>query len=138
MSTTNTTNHIGRKVSRIRELRGMKQEALAMELGVSQQTVSNIEKSATIESDLLAQVAKILGVTPEAIENFSEEAVFNIINNFNDNSSNNGAWSSNPTFNFNPIDKLLESYEENKQLYERLLQAEKDKVTYLEELLRNK
>src|SRR5690606_31038702 len=128
MSTTNTTNHIGRQVSRIRELRGMKQGAVAMELGVSQQTVCNIEKRAPIESDLLAQVAKILGVTPEAIENFSEEAVFNIINNFNDNSSNNGAWSSNPTFNFNPIDKLLESYEENKQLYERLLQAEKDKV----------
>ncbi|WP_149526052.1 helix-turn-helix transcriptional regulator [Sphingobacterium hotanense] len=135
MSTTNTTNHIGRKVSRIRELRGMKQEALAMELGVSQQTVSNIEKSATIESDLLAQVAKILGVTPEAIENFSEEAVFNIINNtFNNNSSDNStliASSANYLPTFNTTDKLVE-------LYERLLQAEKDKVSYLEELLRNK
>jgi len=40
MNTTNTTNHIGRKISRIRELRGMKQETLAIELGVSQQTVS--------------------------------------------------------------------------------------------------
>lgn len=138
MSTTNTTNNIGRKISRIRELRGMKQEALAIELGVSQQTVSNIEKSAAIEADLLAQVAEILGVTPEAIENFSEEAVFNIINNFNDNSSNNGAWSSNPTFNFNPIDKLLEAHEENKNLYERLLEAEKSKIEYLERLLGEK
>lgn len=138
MSTTNTTNHIGRKISRIRELRGMKQEALAIELGVSQQTVSNIEKSAAIEADLLAQVAEILGVTPEAIENFSEEAVFNIINNFNDNSSNNGAWSSNPTFNFNPIDKLLEAHEENKNLYERLLEAEKSKIEYLERLLKDR
>jgi len=138
MSTTNTTNHIGRKVSRIRELRGMKQEALAMELGVSQQTVSNIEKSATIESDLLAQVAKILGVTPEAIENFSEEAVFNIINNTftSHDTSTLHAINIHPTFN--PVDKLIEAHEENKRLYERLLQAEKDKVTYLEELLRNK
>lgn len=138
MSITNTTSHIGRKISRIRELRGMKQESLAVELGVSQQTVSNIEKSAAIEADLLAQVAVILGVTPAAIENFSEEAVFNIINNFNDNSSNNGAWSSNPSFEFNPVSKLLEAQEENKRLYERLLDAEKSKVSYLEKLLNQK
>ena len=137
MSTTNTTNHIGRKISRIRELRGMKQEALAIELGVSQQTVSNIEKSAAIEADLLTQVAEILGVTSEAIENFSEEAVFNYFNNFHDNSGA-GAYSTNPTYTFNPTDKLIEAYEENKKLYERLLEAEKSKVEYLERLLKNK
>lgn len=128
MSTTNTTNHIGRKISRIRELRGMKQEALAIELGVSQQTVSNIEKSAAIEADLLAQVAEILGVTPEAIENFSEEAVFNIINNtFQDSSSNNN----NYLCTINPLDKIVE-------LYERLVEAEKSKVEYLEKLLKDR
>ncbi|HTN20446.1 MAG TPA: helix-turn-helix transcriptional regulator [Pelobium sp.] len=37
------TLHIGRKISRIRELRGMKQEALAQELGISQQAVSKLE-----------------------------------------------------------------------------------------------
>lgn len=125
-------NKIGPKISRLRELRGMKQEALASALGVSQQTVSNMERSVEIEEDLLAQVAEILGVTSETIKNFSEEAVFNIINTFNDNSSNNGAWSSNPTFTFNPIDKLIEVYEENKKLYERLLEAEKSKVELLE------
>lgn len=137
MSTTNTTNHIGRKISRIRELRGMKQEALAIELGVSQQTISNIEKSAAVEADLLAQVAGILGVTPEAIENFSEEAVFNYFNNFHDNSGA-GAYSTNPTYTFNPLDKLMEVQEENKKLYERLLEAEKSKVEYLETLLKDK
>ncbi len=137
MHTTNTTNHIGRKISRIRELRGLKQEALAIELGVSQQTVSNIEKSESIEAALLAQVAEILGVTPEAIENFSEEAVFNYFNNFHDNSGA-GAYSSNPSFNFNPLDKLLEAHEENKNLYERLLEAEKAKLDYLERLLKGK
>ena len=131
-------NKIGPKISRLRELRGMKQEALATALGVSQQTISNIERSESIEADLLAQVAEILGVTPDAIENFSEEAVFNIINTFNDNSSNNGAWSSNPTFSFNPIDKLIGVYKENKKLYERLLEAEKSKVEYLEKLLNSK
>ncbi|MFD2969537.1 helix-turn-helix domain-containing protein [Sphingobacterium bambusae] len=125
-------NHIGRKISRIRELRGMKQEALAIELGVSQQSVSNIEKSETIEAKLLAQVATILGVTPEAIENFSEEAVFNIINNtYHNTSSDNStliASSLNYLPTFNTTDKIVE-------LYERLLDAEKAKVELLEKLL---
>ncbi|MEN5196535.1 helix-turn-helix domain-containing protein [Sphingobacterium faecium] len=122
-------NKIGPKICRIREMRGMKQEVLATALGVSQQTVSNMERSAEIEAGLLAQVAEILGVTPEAIENFSEEAVFSIINNtFQDSSSNNN----NYMCTINPVDKLIEVYEENKKLYERLLEAEKSKVELLE------
>jgi len=39
---------------------------------------------------------------------------------------------------FNPLDKLVESYEENKKLYERLLKAEQDKIQYLEKLLQGK
>lgn len=132
MSTASNTNHIGRKISRIRELRGFKQEALATELGISQQAVSIMESKDSIEKELLAQVAKILGVTTEAIENFDEDAVFNIINNtFQDSSSNNN----NYMCTFNPLDKLLEAQEENKKLYERLLEAEKAKVAYLERLL---
>ncbi|HEX9601785.1 MAG TPA: helix-turn-helix transcriptional regulator, partial [Mariniflexile sp.] len=90
METATKPNHIGRKISRIRELRGMKQETLAEELGISQQAVSKIEQSETIEDDKLEQIAKVLGVTKEGIENFSDEAVFNIINNtYNNNSSDN-------------------------------------------------
>lgn len=142
MSTPITTNHIGRKILRIRELRGMKQEALAQKLGVTQQTVSNMERSEKIEADLLVQVAQILGVTPEAIENFSEEAVFNVISNtYHNTSSDNStliASSINYQPTFNPLDKLIESHEENKKLYERLLEAEKSKVEYLEKLLSSK
>lgn len=134
MNTTDRTYHIGYNISRIRELRGMKQEALAIELGVSQQTVSNIEKSAAIEADLLAQIAEILGVTPEAIENFDENQVLNMINNtFTPRVvSSKEATTIHPTFN--SFDKLVEAYEENKKLYERLIEAEKDKVAYLERL----
>ena len=128
-------NHIGRKISRIRELRDMKQEALAAALGISQQAVSTIENSETIEEGKLIEVAKALGVSVDAIKNFSEEAVLNIIGNTYhvDNSS-----AVNYGCTFNPMDKLIETYEENKKLYERLLQAEKDKVAYLEELVNNK
>ena len=134
-----TTNHIGRKIGRIRELRGMKQESMATELGVSQQTVSNIEKSERIEADLLAQIAAILGVTSEAIENFSEEAVVNFFNNFHDHSleTNNGAVSATGC-TFNPLDKLIEAHEENRKLYERLLESERNKNSLLEKLLTDK
>ena len=118
------TLHIGRKISRIRELRGMKQEALAAELGISQQAVSKIEQSAEVEEDALQKISKILGLTPEAIKGFSEEAVFNIIaNTFTDNSSYNN----NYLCTFNPIDKVIE-------LYERLLSSEREK----NEILKNK
>ncbi len=134
METATKPNHIGRKISRIRELRGMKQEALADALNISQQAVSKIEQSEQIEDDKLEQVAKALGVTKEGIENFSEETIFNNINNFNDNSINNGPLN-NYHCTFNPLDKLIEAHEENKKLYERLLQAEQDKIKYLEKLL---
>ncbi|WP_418501933.1 helix-turn-helix domain-containing protein [Flagellimonas sp.] len=133
MQTKTKNNHIGRKISRIRELRGMKQETLAEELGISQQAVSNIENSEKVDDVKLEEIAKALGVTKEGIENFSEEVVFTIIGNtYNDNSS-----SLNYNCTFNPLDKLIEAYEENRKLYERLLQAEKDKVVYLERLLKD-
>ncbi|WP_158825690.1 helix-turn-helix domain-containing protein [Mucilaginibacter lacusdianchii] len=127
-----TTLHIGRKIGRIREMKGIKQEALAIELGVSQQTVSNIEKSSKVEDEVLEKIAKALGVTGDAIRNFSEEAVTNYFNTFNDSSVNQGAVGSN-NFNctFNPLDKLLEIIEENKKLYERLLDSEREKVEML-------
>ncbi|MFP9100904.1 helix-turn-helix domain-containing protein [Flavobacterium sp. RHBU_24] len=131
---TATKSHIGRKISRIRELRNMKQEALAQALGTSQQTISILENSETIEDEKLAEVAKALGVTVEAIKNFSEENVINYFNSFHDNVVTTGSiFATNCTFN--PLDKVVELFEENKSLYERLLQAEKDKNSYLERLL---
>ncbi|WP_324719907.1 helix-turn-helix domain-containing protein [Salinimicrobium sp. HB62] len=137
METATKSNHLGRKISRIRELRGMKQEALAAELGISQQSVSHLEQSESIEDEKLEKVARALGVTKEAIENFSEESIFHNINNFNDNSVNNGPLN-NFYCTFNPLDKLVEAYDENKKLYERLVEAEKEKVKYLEELLKRR
>ena len=137
MSTLTKPNHIGRKISRIRELRDMKQEALAQALGTNQQAVSAIENSETIDEDKLIEVAKALGVTVEAIKNFSEEGMINYFNSFNE-AVNNSHFGNNNHCTFNPLDKLMETVEENKKLYERLLQAEKDKIEYLEKLLKEK
>ena len=133
---TATQNHIGRKISRIRELRNMKQEFLAQELGVSQQTISNIENSENVEEETLQKIADVLGVTPQSIQDFSDEAVFNFIGNTvtNTNNDNGAFFNFYPTFN--PIDKLIETYGEKEKLYERLLQAEKEKIAYLEKLIK--
>jgi len=124
------TLHIGRKISKIRELKGMKQETLASELGISQQAVSKIEQSADVDGEALEKIAKILGLSSEAIKAFTEEAVFNIISNtFHNTSSDNStliASSLNYQPTFNTIEKIVE-------LYERLLQAEKEKNDLLKE-----
>jgi transcriptional regulator with XRE-family HTH domain len=130
MSTAIKPKHIGRNISRIRELKDMKQEALAQALGTNQQAISAIENSETVDEQKLIEIAKALGVSVEAIKNFSEEAVLNIIGNtYHDNGIVNAGLNYN--CNFNPLDKVVE-------LYERLVQAEKDKVEYLEKFLNGK
>jgi transcriptional regulator with XRE-family HTH domain len=121
--------HQGRNIKRFREMLGLKQEALALELGEdwNQKRISLLEAKETIEDDVLAQVATILKVPVEAIKNFDEEkAIHNIQNNY-DNAVIHGGPTVNYNCTFNPIDKLVELFEENKKLYERLLQAEKEK-----------
>ncbi|WP_026903424.1 helix-turn-helix domain-containing protein [Pedobacter glucosidilyticus] len=112
------TTHIGRKISRIREIKGIKQETIAQELSISQQQISRLEQGEEIEEEVLKKIATALGLSTEALRNFNEEAIFNYFNSFHDHSGQ-GACSPYGAFTFNPIDKIVE-------LYERLLQAEKN------------
>lgn len=77
----------------------------------------------------MGKVAKILIVPEEAIKNFSEEAAVTYFNAFNDNSfaNSNGAFSPN-NCTFNPLEKVVE-------LYERMLQTEKEKNELLKKLM---
>ncbi|SHH21398.1 helix-turn-helix transcriptional regulator [Chryseobacterium oranimense] len=123
--------HQGRNIKRFREMLGIKQEALALELGDdwNQKKISLLEQKETVETDILAQVAKILKVPTEAIENFDEEQAVNIISNTvnnNDNATGNSLYSYQPTFN--PIDKMVE-------LYERMLEQQKEMIEKLERLI---
>lgn len=113
--------HIGRKISRIREIRGIKQDYLAIELGVSQQTISKIEQSEEVEDAMLEKIAGVLGVSAEAIKNFSEEVLIFHIQNMHDNAS---AYQYNYQCHYNPLDKVVE-------LYERLLASEREKIEIL-------
>ncbi len=124
--------HQGRNVKRFREMLGIKQDALAMQLGLSQQAISSLEQKELIDEKILADVAALLKVPVEAIKTFDEEKVYNIIGNtYNDSSAS-------VINNFNPMEKWIEAMEENRKLYERLLKAEQEKQALLEKLLSEK
>ena len=75
--------HQGRNIKRFREMLGIKQEALAHELGDdwSQKKISLLEQKEIVEESILAQVSEILRIPVEAIQNFDEEQAVNIISN---------------------------------------------------------
>ena len=130
--------HIGRNIKRMRELLRIKQEYMAIQLGLSQQAISQLEQKETLEAPLLEKVAKVLNVPVEAIQNYDEEKTVNIISNtYNDNAVSNDC-SSSVNYNFNPLDKLLEVVEKNEKLYERLVQVEREKNDLLQRLLEEK
>ena len=127
--------HHGRNIKRFREMMGIKQESLAFELGPdwSQKKISLLEQKEEVEEELLRQVAEILKVPAEAIKSFNEELAINFFN-----SSFNGQFSGvnyHTTFNVNPIEKWVEALDENKKLYERLLESEKEKVELLKKMM---
>ncbi|SFL54158.1 Helix-turn-helix domain-containing protein [Porphyromonadaceae bacterium KH3CP3RA] len=118
--------HVGRNLQKVRVYLGVKQEALALDLGISQQEVSKIENQAEIEEGLLSQIANVLGVSSEVIRNFDvERAIYNIDNSYQDATVSDGGTAI--VLQINPIEKIVE-------LYERLLKSEREKI----ELLKNK
>ncbi|TAN21611.1 MAG: XRE family transcriptional regulator [Chitinophagaceae bacterium] len=129
------TIHQGRNVKRFREMLGIKQEALALDLGDdwNQKKISLLEQKEVIEPGLLQQIADALKVPADAIKNFDEEVAVNIIANTFDNGSI--GYQKNERCNINPIDKWIEALEENRKLYERLLKEKEEKITLLERML---
>ena len=123
METANYTNvlHMGRKIERVRRLRGMTQTDLGDALGISKQAVSKIEQTEQIDSERIKQIAEALGVTEEGLKKFNEETVlYNTINFYENCGVTTSAVSNNHTFNNFPIEKTIE-------MFEKLLQKERDK-----------
>ncbi|AKD01920.1 helix-turn-helix transcriptional regulator [Pontibacter korlensis] len=121
--------HLGDHVRRMRTALGVKQASLATELGTTQQNISRIEQEEDMDKATLEKIAKALGVTPEAIENFSEEGAMFNIQTLHDNSSGNIASGNYNQYTFNPIEKIVE-------LYDALLKAEREKNELLERILK--
>ncbi|WP_264534715.1 helix-turn-helix domain-containing protein [Flavobacterium sp. N1736] len=132
--------HQGRNVKRFREMLGIKQEALAFDLGNdwNQKKISMLEQKDIIEVDLLNQISDILKIPVEAFQNFDEEHAVNIIANtysfqdFKDNAVASG-FSYQPSFN--PVDKIVQLYDEKIALYERMLKERDEMMARLEKLI---
>ena len=139
MSTATTKKiHEGRNIKRFREMLGIKQDALAADLGDdwNQQKVSLLEQKESIDPALLQQISSALKIPAEAIQNFDEEQAVNIIANTFDN----GAIGYNraEVQHFNPVEKLVQLHEEKIALYERMLKEKDEMMGRLEKLVEKK
>jgi len=130
--------HQGRNIKRFREMLGIKQEALAFDLGNdwNQKKISMLEQKDVIEDDILNQISDALKIPVEAFQNFDEDQAINFISNtFNDQSNGYNYY---PTFNVNPVEKWIEALEEIKRLNLELLKAKDEQIKILEKLLNGK
>lgn len=107
----------GRKIERVRKLRGWTQSYLAEKLGVSKQAVSKLEQAQNIGDEKLNEVAIALGVTFEGLRDFTEDKVLYNTNNFYDNC---GVTASNIAANVETINNPLK---ETIEMFERQLEA---------------
>ena len=106
--------HVGRNLQRIRVYLGMKQEALASDLGVSQQEISKIEKQDEIEDGLLTKIAEVLGISTDVIKDFDVEKAICNINNYKDATilrEQQQLFMQLIRNRINPLEKVVELYE---------------------------
>ena len=102
-------------------------KAVAFAMNMTQQNFSNLEQREHIDSDILEKVAKAMNIPADAIKNFNEDGVINIVSSsLHDNS---GSVLYNPIFN--PTDKVVE-------LYEKLLAQKDEQIALLKEMLEKK
>jgi transcriptional regulator with XRE-family HTH domain len=127
--------HQGRNIKRFREMLGIKQEALAFDLGNewNQKKISVLEQKDVIEDNLLKQISNALKIPVEAFQNFDEEQAVNVIANTFGNNGIGYQRNDNPTFN--PIEQVLKMHEEKIALYERMLKEKDEMMQRLEKLI---
>lgn len=133
--------HQGRNVKRFREMLGIKQEALAFDLGEdwNQKKISLLEQKDIIEDPLLQKISEVLKIPVEAFQNFDEEQAINIISNtFHDFKDNAVASAMNYHCTFNPIEKIIQLYDEKISLYERMLKEKEEVTKRLERFLESR
>ncbi|GAA4778523.1 helix-turn-helix transcriptional regulator [Olivibacter ginsenosidimutans] len=114
---TNTLSlHKGRKIERIRKLRGWTQTTLGEKLNITKQAVSKLEQSVNISDEKLKDIAEALEVTFDGLKNFSEENVLYNTNNFYENCGVNATnISANIENVHNPLKEMIEMFERQLQ-----------------------
>ncbi len=119
------TVHLGENIRRILDLKGIKQEAFAEKMGVSQAAISKLLATPKIDDERLKDVADKLGTSVDAIKRFNAEAIMFHIETMNDNSGNFNV------YEIHPIDKVSE-------LYEKILKEKNEEIEKLRQELGKK
>jgi transcriptional regulator with XRE-family HTH domain len=110
---------LGQKIKKIRELKNLTQEHLAIELGLTQSAYSKLESGEVdIPYSRLEEISKILELKPEDIITFNEHIVFNVMHN----ETGNGMVVHQAS--------LIE-----KELYEDTIKSLKEEIAYLKSVL---
>ncbi len=128
--------HEGRNIKRFREMLGIKQDALAWELGEdwNQQKVSLLEQRERVDEPILRRIAEVLKIPVDALKNFDEGQAINIIaNTFGDYASFNHQG----VVHFHPMEKILQLHDEKLELYRDMLKEKDEMIIRLEKLLEN-
>lgn len=125
--------HQGKNIKRYRDILGIKQETLALELNMTQQAISKLEQKEEIDEKTLNKVAEVLKIPVEAIK---AENIKNPTDESKINISGNTFYDASIALNhfqctINSSDKVIE-------LYERMLKAEQEKTKLLQESLQKK
>ncbi|MCL2651520.1 MAG: helix-turn-helix transcriptional regulator [Candidatus Azobacteroides sp.] len=119
--------HYGHNIRCLRDILGIKQDAIAFAMNMTQQNYSNLEQKEDIGDEILERVAKAMNIPMDAIKNFSKDSIINIMSSsLHDNS---GSVMYNPTFN--PTNKIVE-------LYEKLIAEKNEQITLLKGLIGRK
>lgn len=142
----------GANVRTLRTILGVKQETLAEELGTTQQAISYLEQRPVIKKDMLGKIANVLNIPVKIIEELEENPLSVVIEN---NHFESGSYMGNGVANTGvvendqiqtkhnephiyPLDKVSELSNEISSLYERIIQLEKERSSFLEQLLKEK
>lgn len=141
--------HHGRNVKRFREAKGIKQEIMAKELfDCEQSKIVRIEQKSVIDDETLTLIAQYFNIDVEILKNLKEDPARVIVEN-NTFESGSNAYIGNGenhndhsnTYN-NPLEEISKLNKEKEDLYERLLQNEKDRIEqlmkYFEEFIKEK
>ena len=101
----------------------------------TQKKISQLEAKAIIEDRILEQVAAALGVSVDEIKEFSDPAVVNNVQNIYDTATGNQGPNAYHNCTFNPLDKLVEAYEEIKRLNAELIKEKDEKIALLTKVM---
>lgn len=125
--------HQGRNVKRFREMLGVKQEALAFDLGDdwNQKKISLLEQKDEVDVALLQKISEALKIPVEAFQNFDEEQAINIIANTFDNCQQPASVFYNSQIN--PLEQVIKLHEEKIALYERMLKEKEEMMQRMEQ-----